>query len=149
LHDLWQSPGLVHYIYIFGGSCPLTEFCQVQNSLCVKVLRSPILAALLHGTRAVGVSQTLRRGIFTRQGGRPVRHWVVELLRFQNYLTCRCSEHFYVVHTQRGGAVVQRVRNLGLRSVGRGFKSCSRQRCVTMLGKLFTPTCMCLCHQAV
>ena len=44
-------------------------------------------------------------------------------------------------------AVVQRVRHLGLRSVGRGFKSCSRQRCVTTLGKLFTP--MCLCHQAV
>ena len=46
-----------------------------------------------------------------------------------------------------GGAVVQLVRHLGLRSVGRGFKSCSRQRCVTTLGKLFTP--MCLCHQAV
>jgi len=43
-------------------------------------LRSAVLAAaLLHGTRAVGVSQTLRRGIFTRQGGRPVRHWAVEL----------------------------------------------------------------------
>jgi len=51
LHDVWLSPGLVHYIYIFGGSCPVTEFCQeVQNSLCVHVLRSPILAALLHGT---------------------------------------------------------------------------------------------------
>jgi len=37
-------------IIIFRGSCPLTEFCQVQYSLCVKVLRSRILAALLHGT---------------------------------------------------------------------------------------------------
>jgi len=27
LHDVWPSPGLVHYIYIFGGCCPLTEFC--------------------------------------------------------------------------------------------------------------------------
>ena len=61
LHNVWPSPGLVHYIYIFGSSCPLTELCQVQNSLCVQVLRSPILAALLHGTRVVGVSQTLRR----------------------------------------------------------------------------------------
>ena len=26
LHDLWPSPGLVQYIYIFGGFCPLTEF---------------------------------------------------------------------------------------------------------------------------
>jgi len=60
LHDVWPSPGLVHYKYTFGGSCPLTEFCQVQNSLCVQVLRSPTLAALLHGTRVIGVSQTLR-----------------------------------------------------------------------------------------
>jgi len=49
-----------------GGSCPLTEFCQLQNSLCVQVLRSPTLAALLHGTQAVGVSQSLRHG--TRNG---------------------------------------------------------------------------------
>jgi len=66
LHDFWPSPGLVHYIYTFGGSCPLREFCQLQNSLCVQVLRSPILAALLHSTRAVSVSQTLQRG--TRNG---------------------------------------------------------------------------------
>jgi len=66
-------------IYTFGSSCPVTDFCQVQNPLCVQVLRSPILTALLHGTGAVGVSQTLRRGIFTRQVGHPVRHWAVEL----------------------------------------------------------------------
>jgi len=79
LHDVWPSPRLVHYIYIFWGSCPVAEFCQVQNSLCVQVLRCPILTALLHDTHAVGVSQTLRRGIFTRQGGHPVRHWADEL----------------------------------------------------------------------
>jgi len=51
LHVVWPSPGLVHYIYIFGVSCPVTEFCQVQNSPCIhQVLRSRILAALLHGT---------------------------------------------------------------------------------------------------
>jgi len=38
LHDVWPSPGLVHYIYIFGGSCPLTGFCQLQNSFCVPSL---------------------------------------------------------------------------------------------------------------
>ena len=37
------------------------EFCQVQNSLYVQVLRSPILAALLHVNLVVGVRQTLRR----------------------------------------------------------------------------------------
>ena len=66
LQDAWPSHGLVHYIiiYIFGGSCLLTEFCQAQNSLCVQVLRSPILA--LHDTRAVDASQTLGHG--TRNG---------------------------------------------------------------------------------
>jgi len=42
LHNVWLLPGLVDYIYIFGGCCSVTEFCQVQNSLCVlQVLRSP------------------------------------------------------------------------------------------------------------
>jgi len=62
LHNVWPSLGLVHNIYILLGCYRLTEFCQLQNSPCVQVLRSPILAALLHGTRAVGVSQSLRRG---------------------------------------------------------------------------------------
>jgi len=42
----------------FRGSYSLTESYYVQNLLCVQILRSPILAALLHGTRPVGVSQT-------------------------------------------------------------------------------------------
>jgi len=51
LHGVWRSPVLVHYIYIFGGSCPVMEFCQVQNSLCIlQVLHSYILVALLNGT---------------------------------------------------------------------------------------------------
>jgi len=44
LHNVWPPSVLVHYIYIFGGYCPLREFCQVQNSVNVQVLRSPILA---------------------------------------------------------------------------------------------------------
>ena len=35
LHYVWPSPRLVRYIYTFGISCSLTEFCHVQNSLCV------------------------------------------------------------------------------------------------------------------
>ena len=74
------SPGLVHYIYIFGSCCPITEFCHVQNSLCVlHVLCSPILAALLYGTQAVGSSQTLRHwahgATYIRQGDHHVGHW--------------------------------------------------------------------------
>ena len=61
-HDVWSSPGLVHCIYIFEGSCPLTEFFLVQNSLYDQLQHSPILAVLLHGMPAAGVSQALRRG---------------------------------------------------------------------------------------
>jgi len=57
LHDVWPSAGLVYCIYIFGGSCPLMIFCQVQNSLCVQVWHSPILATLLHGTGTVGIAK--------------------------------------------------------------------------------------------
>jgi len=36
LHNVWP-------IYIFGGCCSITLFCQLQNSLCVlQVLHSPI-----------------------------------------------------------------------------------------------------------
>jgi len=58
---------MTHGVYTFSGALvPLTEFCQVQNSLYVQLLCSPVLAALLHGTPAAGVSQTLRHG--TRNG---------------------------------------------------------------------------------
>ena len=42
-HNVWPLPGLVDYIHIFSGCCSVTEFCQVQNSLCIlQVLRSPV-----------------------------------------------------------------------------------------------------------
>jgi len=43
LHNVWPLPGLVDYIYIFGDCCSVTEFCQVQNWLCVlQVLHFPV-----------------------------------------------------------------------------------------------------------
>jgi len=42
LQNVWPSPGLVHYIYIFGDSCTRTEFCQVPNSLCPSIAFSYI-----------------------------------------------------------------------------------------------------------
>jgi len=80
LYDLSPPPALVHYIYIFGACCSLTEFCPVQISLYAQVLCSPILAALLHGTLAklYGVTQGWNYGTFAecatyiRQGGHQV-----------------------------------------------------------------------------
>jgi len=82
LHDLWSSPGLVHYIYISGGFCPLTEFCHVQNSLCVQVLLSLMLAALVHGPQPdFAVYYTERNygtfaygATYIRQGGHHAGH---------------------------------------------------------------------------
>ena len=34
VHNVWPF-GLIGYLYIFGGCCLVTEFCQVQNLLCV------------------------------------------------------------------------------------------------------------------
>jgi len=77
LHDVWPRADTL-YIH-FRCSCPVTELCEVQNSLCLQVLSSPILAALLHGTRVVCISQTFRRwaegATYIRQGGHHVGHW--------------------------------------------------------------------------
>jgi len=66
LQDVWQSPAPT-----FGGSCPLTEFCLVQNSLYAQVLSFAILAELLHSTpagasaRLCGVVQGMELRTFT------------------------------------------------------------------------------------
>jgi len=36
LHDVWPSPGLLHYVYIFGGSCLLAEFCRCKIHITSK-----------------------------------------------------------------------------------------------------------------
>jgi len=88
-------------IYIhFGGSSPLTEFCWLQNSLCVQVLRSPILTALLHGTRAAAVRQTLwhrtRNGIRELlQRAPPILNWVATTLGISPHY----SFSFFITNT--------------------------------------------------
>jgi len=95
LHSVWPSPGLVHSIYILGGSCPLR--CQVQNWLCVPVLRSPILAALLHCTQAsaklCGVVQGMELRNFSigrhlYSAGQPSRWASAHIL--VNVCLCQC-----------------------------------------------------------
>ena len=66
LHDVWPFPGLVHYIYIFRGLLPHDRILPGANFTFIQVLRSSALAALLHGSRLVGVSQAWRCG--TRNG---------------------------------------------------------------------------------
>ena len=69
-------------------TCPhnMVDFGPITAEICWRVWGTPanfngfrILAALLHGTPAVGVSQTLRRwtdgATYIRQGGHHVGHW--------------------------------------------------------------------------
>jgi len=80
LHDVWPSPELLHYVYILGALSPNGILPDAKFTLRPS-LAYLILAALLHGTRAVGVHQILRCGSLMRQGNHPVRHWAVELSR--------------------------------------------------------------------
>jgi len=58
----------------------------VQNSLCVQVLRCPILAALLHGTRAVANYGTFAARHFQQRAPAIFRglpsHWAHILISF-------------------------------------------------------------------
>ena len=60
LHDVWASAGLVYYI--FRDSCPLTDFCQVQNSLCALLVWQHYCTALEHWASAklCGMVQEMR-----------------------------------------------------------------------------------------
>jgi len=78
LHDVWPSSGLAHYVYIFRGSCPVTEFCHVQNSLCVLLYWQRYCTTLEQraSAKVCGVVQerrTFRRGRHLYSAGRTSR----------------------------------------------------------------------------
>jgi len=93
LHDIRPSPMLLHYLYIFGSSCRLTEFRHLQNALCVQVFAFSYIGSVT----ARHTSQTLRRGIqgmelrnFCRgshlySAGRPSRWTLAHILVFNIY----------------------------------------------------------------
>ena len=67
LHNVWPSPGLVQYTYIlFRGLLPPDRIFHDAKFTVRPSLEFASLAALLRGTAAAGVSQTLRRR--TRNG---------------------------------------------------------------------------------
>ena len=96
LHNVWPYPGLLHYT--FSGSYP-SEFRHMQNSLCIQILRSPILLALLHSTPAAGSARlcigvqgkelrNFRRGRHLYSVGWPPRWASVHILVNNVVLTC-------------------------------------------------------------
>jgi len=84
------SHWLVHYIYISRGVAPLTEFCKVQNSLCVRVLRSPsyIDSVTVRHSSNGWASAKLCGVVSLLEGGHPVRCQAVELYSYYYYCYC-------------------------------------------------------------
>ena len=76
LQDVWPSLGLVHYICILGGSCPLTEFCKVQNSFCIQVFVFSYIGSVTARHSSSGHQpnfEALSRGRHLHLAGRPSR----------------------------------------------------------------------------
>jgi len=84
LYDVWPSPGVVHYIYIFLGSCPVTEFCHGKihfaSNSCVLLYWQRFCTALQQWASAIvcGVVQGMelwnfRRGRHLYSAGRRSR----------------------------------------------------------------------------
>jgi len=71
LHDIWPSPGLVHYIYIFRVSCPWRNFCRSKIGFASKsclLYWQRYCTALQHRTSAklCGVVQGMELRNFCR-----------------------------------------------------------------------------------
>jgi len=84
-----------------SSTCPdnMANFGLLTAEICWRVWGTPanfnrfrVLAALLHGTLAVGVCQTLRRWTegttYIRQGGHHVGHWPTLLVYFPLIFVC-------------------------------------------------------------
>jgi len=59
LHNVWPLPGLVEYI--FSGCCSVRNFATCKIHFASSKSCALLLAPLLHGSRALGASETLRR----------------------------------------------------------------------------------------
>jgi len=87
------------------------EFCLVQKLLYIQVLRSPILAALLHGSAAASISQTLQCG--TRNGiaellqrAPPIFGWAAIMLGIDPHSGLLLFCHILLQRTSLGVVVV-------------------------------------------
>jgi len=75
LHDVWPSPGLLHYIYIFGGLAPLWNFamCKVHitSKCCIFLYWQHYCTASSTGRQPNFAA--LNRGRHLYSAGRPSR----------------------------------------------------------------------------
>ena len=99
LHDVWPSPARLHYLYTFGGCCPVTEFCQVQNSVCVlQVLRSPIGSVTARHSSSGREPNFAALSTYIRQGDHHVLAHIL-VLSFSSPILSRCRLDVYHTST--------------------------------------------------
>jgi len=78
LHDVWPSPWLVHYIYLFRAVAPNRILPGAKFALCLSLAFSYICSITVR-TWVVGDSQTLQcsaeGAAYIWQGGHRIGHW--------------------------------------------------------------------------
>jgi len=116
LHSVWPLPGLVDYIYIFGSCCSVTEFCQVQNSLCVlQLLRSPIgsVTARQSSSGREPNFAALSAGRDLYSAGRSSRWALAHILvfLFYNWLFCVLLLFFIYYYATKAAQQAQNIQN--------------------------------------
>jgi len=105
LHDIWPSPGLLHYIYIFGGSCPRQNFAPVQihftSKSCFLVYWQRYCTSLQQrpSAKLCGVVQGMElrnfcRGCHLYSAGRPSRWASAHILVFERVIREIIGWHF-------------------------------------------------------
>ena len=80
LHHVWPSPGLVHYTYTTGGSCPVTEFLTgakftLRPNLAFSYIGSVTARHSSSGRQPNFAAFNRGRHTYIRQGGHHVGHW--------------------------------------------------------------------------
>jgi len=104
LHDVWPSPGLAHYIYIFGRSCPWRNFarCKIHFTSKSYVLlywqryctalqqrASAKLCGVVHGMEL----RNFRRGRLQYAAGRPSCWASAHILVYMIYCHVQATFH--------------------------------------------------------
>jgi len=152
-HNVWPLARMVVCIYILGGCCSVTEFCQVQNSLCVlQVLRSPIgsvtarqsssecepnFAALSTGRHLYSAGRPSRWSLAIGPHSSFIRPYLCPVVWFLLFSSPNFSvRRLDVCHTSTHGVALVRIYNAGLKCAARrSLEMSSQLRHVSTIGK--------------
>jgi len=106
LHDVWSSPGLVHYVYTFRGCCSLMEFCPMQNILYVQLLQFSYIGSVTAHHSSSGNQpnsaawyREWNYWTFAEGGAPPIFGWAAITLGIGHILVCFWRVRFSFLST--------------------------------------------------